>query len=412
MTDAHPAAEADSRPSAGAFDRPPLLLFRSGFRVFFLFAGLHAGLAMALWSWWLTTPIGGALGTAVDPVGWHAHEMLFGYTVAAAAGFLLTAVPNWTGSPAARSRTILILALLWLAGRIAMWLAGVLPAWLVALADLAFLPVLIGVLAKALLPVRNKRNHVFLLLLSVWWLCILLDHVSFMGLEATGTYARRLATDVAAIMMVIVGGRITPSFTRNWLKGQGKADTVHTDPVLEKVAIILAFLLLPLHALGAWEWLTGLTALLAGVAVLARLARWSGLSTLGEPILFVLHLGYAWVGTAFLLEAGSLLFDWLPYTTAWHAMTAGAVGTLTLAVMTRATLGHTGRPIAANALTMACYTLVTMAAVVRVFGPLLKPEGYASLVIAAGVLWSLAFLCYLAAFWRPLTRARADGKPG
>lgn len=413
MTDTPPQTKAEAaRYHAGAFDRPPLILFRSGFRVFFLLAGLQGALAMVLWTLWLSAPAGGALGAAADPVGWHAHEMLFGYTAAAAAGFLLTAVPNWTGSAAAKSRTIVLLAALWVAGRIGMWLAGLIPAWLTALLDLAFLPALIGVLATALLPVRNRRNHVFLLLLAVWWLCSLLDHLSFMGLEPTGTYARRLAVDVAAIMMVIVGGRIVPSFTRNWRKARGKADTVHMDKGLERVSIALAFLLMVLHALGAWDWLVGLTALLAGMAVLGRLVRWSGFSTLPEPILFILHLGYAWIGVAFLLEAASLLTDWMPATTAWHAMTAGAVGTMTLAVMTRAALGHAGRPIVAAPLTIAAYVLVGMAALVRVFGPALKPEGYTTLMVAAGILWSLAFICYLAVYLPLFTQPRADGKPG
>lgn len=181
---------------------------------------------------------------------------------------------------------------------------------------------------------------------------------------------------------------------------------------LERLTIILAFLMMVLHALGAWEWLVGLTALLTGSAVLLRLARWSGVSTVSEPILFILHVGYFWIGLGFLMEAAALLADWLPYTTAWHAMTAGAVGTLTLAVMTRAALGHAGRPIVAAPLTIAAYVLVNMAAVVRVFGPLIKPEGYTTLVVAAGGLWSLAFICYLAVYLPLLTRPRADGKRG
>ncbi|WP_404385644.1 NnrS family protein [Caenispirillum salinarum] len=413
MTDSAAAPDADdARRRAGAFDRPPLILFRSGFRAFFLLAGLQGAFAMALWTLWLSAPAGGALGAAADPVGWHAHEMLFGYTVAAAAGFLLTAVPNWTGTAAAKSWTIVLLATLWLAGRVGMWLAGIIPAWLTAALDLAFLPTLIAVLATALLPVRNRRNHVFLLLLSVWWLCSLLDHVAFMGLEPSGTYARRLAVDVAAIMMIIVGGRIVPSFTRNWLKARGRTDSVRVDTGLERVSILLAFLVMILHALGAWDWMVGLVALLAGVSVLWRLGRWSGFSTLSEPILFILHVGYGWIGFAFLLEAASLLADWVPYTTAWHAMTAGAVGTLTLAVMTRAALGHAGRPIVAAPLTIAAYVLVNMAALVRVFGPLIKPEGYTSLVVAAGWLWALAFICYLIVYVPLFLRPRADGKPG
>lgn len=182
MTNAATPDADDLRHRAEAFDRPPLILFRSGFRVFFLLAGLHGAFAMALWTLWLSSPAGGTLGAAAEPVGWHAHEMLFGYTVAAAAGFLLTAVPNWTGAAAAKSWTLVMLACLWLAGRVGMWLTGLIPAWVTAVLDLSFLPVLIAVLATALLPARNRRNYVFLMLLAVWWLCSLLDHLSFWGL--------------------------------------------------------------------------------------------------------------------------------------------------------------------------------------------------------------------------------------
>lgn len=398
---------ADNRSSA-ATEGGAMVVFNHAFRVFFLLAGLHAALAMALWSLWLAAPSGAALGAAMDPVGWHAHEMLFGYTVAAAAGFLLTAVPNWTGCPEPRQRTVMILAALWFAGRVVMWLAGMLPAWLVALVDLAFLPALIAVLARGLLPSRRRRDLIFLPLLGVWWLCCLLDHVEFMGLDTTGTYGRRLAIDVAAVMMVMIGGRIVPTFTRNWLRNRGAPDSIRTEGPLEKVAVGFAFLLLILHALGAWWWLTGIAALLAGVAVLWRLWRWNGMATLGEPILFVLHVGYGWIGVGFLIEAAALLWDWLPYTTAWHAMTVGAVGTMTLAVMSRAALGHTGRAIVAAPLTSTAYLLVSMAAIVRVFGPLFKPESYLALVVSAGVLWSLAFLCFLAVYAPILTQPRRN----
>lgn len=213
-------------------------------------------------------------------------------------------------------------------------------------------------------------------------------------------------------MMVIVGGRIVPAFTRNWLKARGRADTVRMSAALERLSILLAFLVMASRAFGAWDWLVGLIALLAGLSILWRLARWSGLSTVGEPILFILHVGYAWIGVAFLMEAASILAVWIPHTTAWHAMTAGAVGTLTLAVMTRAALGHAGRPIVAAPLTIAAYVLVNMAALVRVFGPLIKPEGYMSLVVAAGWLWAAAFVCYLIVYLPLLTRPRADGKRG
>lgn len=389
-----------------------MVVFDSAFRVFFLLAGLYGAVGIGLWSLWLAEPQSAALGAAMDPVGWHAHEMLFGFTLAAASGFLLTAVPQWTGCAAPGRRTVILLALLWFAGRAAMWLAGMLPAWLVALVDLAFLPVLIAVLATALLATRKMRNQVFLPLLIVWWLCSLLDHVEFMGIDATGTYGRRLAIDVAAIMIVLIGGRIVPTFTRNWMYSHGRPDSIRTGGAMEKIAVALAFLMLILHAIGAWWWLTGTVALLAGVAVLWRLWRWNGLSTMGEPILFVLHVGYFWVALGFLMEAAALLWDWLPYTTAWHTMTVGAIGTMTLAVMSRAALGHTGRVIVAAPLTTLAYILVSMAAVVRVFGPLFKPEAYMGLVVSSGVLWSLGFLCFLVVYAPILTRPRIDGQPG
>lgn len=400
MTDNDRAAASAASRSGGP------IVFSAAFRIFFLLAGLHATLAVALWALWLAAPGGAALGPAMHPVGWHAHEMLFGFTVAAAAGFLLTAVPHWTGCAEPGRGTVMLLAGLWLAGRIGLWAAGLLPEWLVAAVDLAFLPVLIGVLARALLPTRKPRNQVFLPLLMVWWLCALLSHLEFMGIAATGTYGRRLAIDVAAVMMVLIGGRIVPTFTRTWMQAHGRPDSVRQDGALEKVAVGLALLMLILHALAAWWWLTGIVALLAGVAVLWRLSHWNGMATLGEPILFVLHVGYGWIGLAFLTEAAAHLFDWLPPTTAWHAMTVGAVGTLTLAVMSRAALGHSGRVIVAAPLTSLAYLLVGMAALVRVFGPALKPGAYLGLMVSSGVLWSLAFLCFLVVYAPILTRPR------
>jgi len=397
-----PPLAASTPPSAGP------LLFARGFRAFFLLAGVYAVLMLGAWvaliRGWALLP------TRFSPPFWHGHEMVFGYVTAVMAGFLLTAVPNWTGTPPLQGRPVAGLVALWLAGRVAVWAAPVLPWALVAALDLAFLPTLAWVLARALWPARKPKNFAFVGLLLLLTLGNLHSYVPVLGGdEDRGLLA---AVDVIALLIVIVGGRITPSFTSGALRQREDAPAVATYPWLDRLAVLstLGVALADLAALPAP--VGGAVALLAGAANAARLGGYRTGHTLRQPILWALHLGYAWVALGLALKGLSAFTHAIPATAALHALTTGAIGTMTLAVMTRAALGHTGRPIAAPPPIALAYALVTAAALVRTFTPILLPALYLDAIAVSGALWMLAFTLFVIVYAPILTRPRADGQPG
>lgn len=382
--------------------------FARGFRVFFLLAGIYAvvslGTWIALFRGWAVLPTGFA------PPFWHAHEMLFGYAVAAAAGFLLTAVPNWTGTAPVQGWPLAGLAALWLAGRIAVWAAPWLPGAVVAAVDLAFLPVLAALMARALWPARKPKNFAFVGLLAVLFAANLHGYVPFLG--GAQEQGLLLAVDVMALLIVIVGGRITPSFTAAALRPRESAPAVATYAWLERASILSVVAVVGFEAGGAPPWLLGAAALAAGAANTARLAGYRSRHTWTQPLLWSLHLGYAWVCLGLLLKGVSAFIPAWPATAALHALTAGGIGTMTLAVMSRAALGHTGRPLTAPAPVAWAYGLVSAAAGVRVFVPIVAPALYVDGMVAAGVLWVAAFGLFVAVYAPILLRPRVDGQPG
>jgi uncharacterized protein involved in response to NO len=385
----------------------PILLAR-GFRAFFLLAGVYAVLALGAWvalfrGW-------AALPTGFSPPFWHAHEMLFGYAVAAMAGFLLTAAPNWSGTAPLRGGPLLGLVALWVAGRIAVWGAPLLPLAFVAVVDLAFLPALALTMARALWPARKPRNFVFVGLLALLFMANLHSYLPLLGPpEDRGLV---LAVDVMVLAIVIVGGRITPSFTAAALRQRPGAPEVVIHPGVERTAILstLAVALADLFSLPSA--LVGALALLAGVSNALRLAGYRPRFTLGQPLLWVLHLGYAWAALGLALKGLAAFVPALPATAALHALTVGAIGTMTLAVMSRAALGHTGRPLVAPRPVAFAYGLVSAAALVRVLTPILAPALYMEGILVSGLLWVLAFALFVAVYAPVLTRPRADGQPG
>jgi uncharacterized protein involved in response to NO len=385
-------------------------LFRHGFRPFFFAAGLWAVAALALWLLILAGAL--ALPTAFAPVTWHAHEMIFGFAMAAVAGFLLTAVPNWTGRMPLQGLPLMGLALLWLAGRVAVACGetpGPVPA---ALVDLAFPLTLLGVVLREVLAGRNWRNLPVAAAVAVLLTANLLTHLEAIGLADTAALGLRLAVATLTALITLIGGRVVPSFTTNWLKKRGETRLPAPFGRLDRVALALT-----VTALLAWTAApdsppTAVLALLAGLAQALRLARWRGHRTLAEPLVWVLHLGYAWVPIGLVLLAfAALRSDLVPQAAALHALTAGAVGTMTLAVMTRATLGHTGRPLTAGPGTAAIYALVTMAALGRLLWAL-WPGAFPVLLSASGLLWLGAFGLYLALYGPMLLRPQADQRPG
>ena len=374
-----------------------------GFRPFFLLAAIHAALAIAFWLHAYAT--GAGMAGPFQGMEWHAHEMLFGFLGAVIAGFLLTAIPNWTGRLPLNGAPLAVLVLLWLAGRIGTTLVGN-PALALVL-DLIFPAVFLAAILREILAGSNWRNLPVAGMYSLFLIANVAHHLEASGM-VSGPYAIRLALGAAAMLIALIGGRITPSFTRNWLVKQGATELPASFGALDRAALAATAV-----AVLAWVALPGLSApflLAAGALLLARLSRWRSRSTLREPILLVLHAGYAWLGAALLLIGLSgILPDAVPQSSAAHALAAGAIGTMTLAVMTRATLGHTGREIRADGWTLAIYLAVTLGALIRVAAPFAGGEARIGWLVTGGVLWGAAFALFALRYGPMLVTPRRRG---
>lgn len=386
------------------------VFFAAGFRPFFLFAAVQAVVMLPLWLLVFTGIL--PVGDNWNPVVWHAHSMVFGFAGAAIGGFLLTAVPNWTNSHHVSGKPLAALFGLWLAGRLACGLAGVLPPMLVAVADLGYLPLLAILLAKPLIAAQKWRNIAFLPILAVLWLADLCVHVEALTGRPTGLKGVYLGIFVVLLMIVIVGGRIVPSFTQNWLRMQGRPVELNPVAWIERggaavslAAAALVQLTLPGSALA------GALALVAAAIHAYRLSGWHGLKTLSNPILAVLHLGYGWMVLGFALLGLSAFTDILPASAAVHALTAGAIGTMVIGVMSRAALGHSGRPLELAPATVVAYGLLSLGAVLRVGAPIFS-GAMMGLTTAGGLAWTAGWLVYVWVYFPVCTQARADGRPG
>lgn len=369
---------------------PPFL--RGGFRPFFFGGAAWAVIALALWLFSLA----GALDipTATDPLAWHRHEMLFGFVGAVVAGFLLTAIPNWTGRLPIAGPPLALLAGFWLAGRVAFVFSGVIGALAAAVVDTGFFLLLAAIGAQEVLAAKNRNVPVVgaVLLLG---LANALDHAGMAGLLSDPLLGVRAGMGIVIVLITLIGGRIIPSFTRNWLMKRGVKEGLPTQPsgfdLASIAATVAAFLLWTL--LPSFE-LTGWLLLFAGALQLLRLLRWQGLRTFADPLVLVLHIAFLWVPIGLFLLGGSVLTSAIAQSAAIHALTAGAMASMILAVMTRATLGHTGRELKADGATQTIYVLVTLGALARVAAPL-EVDHYTELMRGSGLLWGAAFLLFL-----------------
>ena len=391
-----------------AWSGPAILTY--GFRPFFFGAAVWAALAMALWvpmvSGYLTLP------AAFDPVSWHAHEFLYGYLGAVIAGFLLTAVPNWTGRLPIVGWPLGMLATLWLAGRLAVVVSDGLPSGLVAAIDLAFPAVLALVIGREITAGRNWRNLIVLGMLVVF----MLGNAMFHWEAARGAYAAqgaglRIGLAAAVMMIAIIGGRVVPSFTRNWLVKRRSA-TLPTPPMqtFDKAALLTLLGALILWVAFPLNLLTGGALALAGALHVLRLARWSGHRTLAEPLVTVLHAGYAFVPLGALAVAAEIVVPGsVGMAGAQHLWMAGAIGLMTLAVMTRATLGHTGMALTAGPGTVVIYAALVVSVLARVAAGL-WPGLSGPLNTAAGLAWIGAFVGFTVIYGVLLLRLPAAGR--
>lgn len=376
-----------------AVDHAPVLSF--GFRPFFFGGALWSACAMPLWLALMTGHL--TFATSYGAVAWHAHEFLFGYGGAIIAGFLLTAVPNWTGRLPVRGAPLLALFTVWLAGRAAMLatdLIGLVPAVLV---EIVFLPALAAVIIREIIAGRDRRNLKVAAIVAILAAANVFYHleVVYAGVAA---YALRTAIAAIVCLIMLIGGRVTPSFTHNWLARQQSERRPRPFGRYDGVAVAAGVLALALWVAGFDPRVTGLALVLAGLLHVVRLARWAGVSARREPLVLILHTGYAFVPLGFVLVGAAVLWPSIvPANGALHAWTTGAIGIMTLAVMTRATLGHTGRPLTASGATMAIYAAVIVAAVSRVVAPFFDTAAMSLLTVAA-VAWTAAFAGFVAVY--------------
>lgn len=379
--------------------------FALGFRPFFLLAGFGAMGLMLLWI--LLWHQGMAPETHYGRFGWHSHEMLFGYTVAVIAGFLLTAVPNWTGHPTPTGSALAALAGVWLAGRLLPWFPGM-PQPLIAATDLIFLPLLAAALVQSVRAGANKVNRLFLPLLGAMTLANALVHAEALGWLAGGAVrGADLMLDLVLLTLIWVGGRIMPFFTERAIPG---AKSV-TRARVEQAGFALILLLAALDLAGIDGWPTGIAALVLGAVQAVRLIGWHHRGAWGIPILWVLYTGYSWLVLGLVARG---LGEWglFPSTLATHALTTGAIGVFTLGMMSRVALGHTGRAMRSAPAVNSAFVAANLAAAIRVFGPYLLPEWYVSWILLSGLLWLLAFALFAFVYTPILLRPRIDGREG
>jgi len=370
------------RPDLG----PAILSY--GFRPFFFLGAAYAGIGIAIWLPLLFGDV--RMPTALSPLDWHIHEMLYGYVPAVMTGFLLTAIPNWTGRLPLRGGPLAVLAALWIVGRIAVCLSQPVGALAAGVIDCSFLFFVAAAAAREVITGRNWRNLPPVAIVLIFFAGNVIFHVEdrLNGISAFGT---RIGIAAAIALISLIGGRVIPSFTHNWLSREnpGRLPTPFGQFDVTVLAVSVAALLLWI-ALPNWQG-TAVLMLIASIGQAVRLVRWAGDRTLRDPLVFILHAGYAFVPLGFVIVAGAILLPrTIPVSAGLHAWTVGAIGTMTLAIMTRASLGHTGRALAAGRLTQAIYLLVVAAAVLRIA---------AAFAPATTALLHVAAAAWISAFW-------------
>ncbi len=388
-----------------------IVLFAYGFRPFFLLAGIWAVVPLATVAWFLHSGTWPADDIAL--FAWHGHEMIFGFAAAAICGFLLTAVPSWTGTPRVSGMPLAGLVALWIFGRIESFPLAASSQPVAELLAMGLFPALAAVVGIPLVRARNYRNLPFLAFLGALFLADLMFQAPrFDWIEHAPFDALRFGVNVVLLMVVVVGGRIVPAFTRNTLISMGRSAPIASRAWLDRSAIAAAVTVVLADTFAPATQLAGAVAAVAALLLALRLSGWSGRRALDVPLLWVLHLGYAWLVLGLALKALWLLggFGWAAN---WlHAITTGAFGTMILGVMTRATLGHTGRNLAISKPIVVAYLLVSLAAALRIWGPWLEPERYWPMLALAVVAWIGAYAIFLLLFGPILLARRVDGRPG
>lgn len=352
----------------------------------FLGASLFASLDILAWALFLH--LGLIPAASLSPLLWHGHEMLFGFAAALMAGFLLTAVADWTKLPVVTPVSLAGLAIVWLLGRIAFLLPALIPYPVAAVLDFAFFPLLALLVARPILQSRNRRNLFLIPLLLAFALADALFHLAVAGvIRLTAYQALIWVIDLLTVLMLVIGGRVIPFFTERRIAKAGVRSYRGINWCVNGGAVLLVLLDVVLPDSTA----LGIVSLLVAILALVRLLGWKPWKTWREPMLWVLHLGYLWLVIGLGLRGLALLAHAIPEITALHAIIVGALGSLSIGMMTRVPLGHTGRPLQAGPFMTTAFLLITAAAILRMIG-------YSGLLPLAGALWALAFAVYFIRF--------------
>lgn len=380
-------------------------VLQQAFRLFFLGAAWSSVLYMSWWGAGLAT---GRLSMPGNPFLWHGYHMIFGFGIAVVIGFLLTAASNWTGRRLVTPPQLLALFLLWAFARVVGLMPAILPGVLASLADALALWGATAALAIGLVRSGNRRNYRFAFILGGVALAATSFALAELGMIPDLRYPMlRGALDLLLVLMIVMGQRIIPFFTDRRLPQLGVRQSALLSvisPVTVIAGLLFYYLGLPVPAMAA---------ILAGaVSLVMQLTLWKSWGTLREPMLWILHVGYLWLAIAMVLRAGSIGYDWMPYSTAGHAVSAGALGALGLGMLARVALGHTGRPIRANGAMVVAFLLVTIAPIFRLLTGFGVEFDMRLLFGLAALCWIVAWLIYAVAFLPVLTSPRVDGRPG
>jgi len=377
-------------------------LWRLGFRPFYLLASAFASLSIGLWG----AQYAGLLGSPyLRGAIWHAHEMVFGFTLAVMTGFLFTAVRAWTNRPTPTGALLAALAALWFAGRVLV----LTPYGIAAAAINVLFPVAVAIaIGIVLARSGNRHNLFFVALLMAMAGAEAATHLAQLGIAAVPEWAGiQAALDIILVVMTVLGGRVIPMFTTNGVQGA----QVRRNPLVERLVPAIMLVILIADVLSLPGWVLMIATVTGAAAQCARVLLWRPWQTLRVPLVWILHAGYLWIPVHLTLRALSQL-DLVPPPLATHALTVGAIGALTLGMMTRTARGHTGRRLVADRYEVAAFALVIGAAIIRVLVPLLLSDAYGNAVIASAAMWSAAFAIYAVRYWPILTRSRIDGAPG
>ncbi len=376
-----------------------LAVLSRGYRPFFLGAAVWAVVSMLLWVFSIAGVF--ELPSAFSPADWHIHEMIFGYSGAIIAGFLLTAVPNWTGRLPIMGNGLLLLFSLWLLGRVAILFSAFLHPHLVMAVDLSFSIMLIFVIAREIIVGKNWRNLSVLMVLVFLFIANLLFHIEMM-IYGEVNYPSLLGLSVVLVVIMLIGGRVIPSFTRNWLMRFGIDGLPVSKNRIDDLAMIISIFALIAMVFLEQPYIVAGLLVLAGLLNVIRLARWAGHRTLSEPIVFVLHVGYSFVPLGFFALASFILWpDVMPKASAFHVWTAGAIGMMTIAMMTRVSLGHSGQKIKSDKIIVAIYISMFASIILRFAADFLVQ--YEFILNLSATLWIVAYLLFLIRYWKMLT---------